>query len=45
LVFGVTSTLLGGNQRVAIVTVGLFFVVGLILLQRVPAGGPTVRTS
>ncbi|HZC67724.1 MAG TPA: MFS transporter [Nitrospirales bacterium] len=43
LVFGLTSTLLGGNQRVAIVTVGLFFVVGLILLQRVPAGGPTVR--
>jgi len=42
-VFGLTSTLLGGNQRVAIVTVGLFFVVGLILLQRVPAGGPTVQ--
>jgi hypothetical protein len=29
------------NQRVAIVTVGAFFVVGLLLLQRVPAGGPT----
>jgi len=43
-VFGVTSTLFGGNQRIAIVTVGLFFVAGLFLLQRVPAGGPTVRT-
>jgi UMF1 family MFS transporter len=44
LVFGLTSTMLGGNQRVAILTVGLFFVAGLLLLQRVPAGGPTVRT-
>jgi UMF1 family MFS transporter len=42
-VFGVTSTMLGGNQRVAIMTVGLFFVVGLLLLQRVPAGGPTLQ--
>ena len=44
LVFGLASTVFGGNQRIAIVTVGLFFVAGLILLQRVPAGGPTVRT-
>ncbi|TAL11722.1 MAG: MFS transporter [Nitrospirae bacterium] len=43
LVFGLVSAALGGNQRIAIVTVGLFFVAGLILLQRVPAGGPTVR--
>jgi len=43
-VFGLTSTLFGGNQRIAIVTVGLFFLVGLILLQRVPAGGPTVKS-
>jgi MFS transporter, UMF1 family len=42
LVFGLTSSAFGGNQRIAIMTVGLFFVVGLILLQRVPAGGPTV---
>ena len=42
-VFGLTSTLLGGNQRVAIVTVGLFFVAGLLLLRRVPAGGPTSK--
>jgi len=40
-VFGLTSVALGGNQRVAIITVGVFFVVGLLLLRRVPAGGPT----
>jgi len=43
LVFGLTSAALEGNQRVAIMTVGVFFVVGLILLRRVPAGGPTIR--
>ncbi|TLY21778.1 MAG: MFS transporter [Nitrospirae bacterium] len=42
LVFGMVSAMLMGNQRAAIITVGLFFVVGLIFLQRVPAGGPTV---
>ena len=41
LVFGGVSRLLSGNQRAAIVAVGLFFVVGLILLTRVSAGGPT----
>jgi UMF1 family MFS transporter len=41
LVFGGLSVLLAGNQRAAIVAVGLFFVVGLILLTRVSAGGPT----
>ena len=41
LVFGGVSWLLSGNQRVAIVSVGLFFVVGLVLLGRVSAGGPT----
>jgi len=41
LVFGITSTMLSGNQRVAIIIVGLFFVTGFILLRRVPAGGPT----
>jgi len=42
LVFGGVSWALGGNQRAAIVAVGLFFVVGFVLLGRVPAGGPTV---
>jgi UMF1 family MFS transporter len=41
LVFGGVSALLGGDQRTAIVAVGLFFVVGLLLLTRVRAGGPT----
>ncbi|OLC15563.1 MAG: hypothetical protein AUH29_07630 [Candidatus Rokubacteria bacterium 13_1_40CM_69_27] len=41
LVFGGVSWMLGGNQRVAIVAVGLFFMVGLALLSRVRAGGPT----
>jgi len=34
-----------GNQRAAIITVGMFFVAGLLLLQRVPAGGPTTASS
>jgi UMF1 family MFS transporter len=41
LVFGGVSWLLSGNQRAAIVAVGLFFLVGLALLTRVQAGGPT----
>jgi UMF1 family MFS transporter len=41
LVFGGVSRLLAGNQRAAIVAIGLFFVVGLALLARVRAGGPT----
>lgn len=42
VVFGAASLATGGNQRVAIVVIGLFFVTGLVLLARVPAGGPTV---
>jgi UMF1 family MFS transporter len=45
LVFGGVSWALGGNQRVAIVAVGLFFVVGFVLLTRVPGGGPTGLSS
>ena len=40
-VFGAVSRTLHGNQRAAIVAVGAFFVVGLALLSRVSAGGPT----
>ncbi len=36
LVFGSVSHLMGGNQRVAILAVGAFFVAGLALLSRVP---------
>jgi MFS transporter, UMF1 family len=41
VVFGLVSWLLSGNQRAAIIAVGLFFVVGFLLLGRVAAGGPT----
>lgn len=34
LVFGGVSWMLAGNQRAAIVSIGLFFVVGLVLLRR-----------
>jgi UMF1 family MFS transporter len=40
LIFGAVSRLTGGNQRMAILAVGLMFVVGLALLARVRAGGP-----
>ena len=35
LVFGAVSYLLGGDQRAAVAAVGVFFAVGLVLLQRV----------
>lgn len=44
MIFGLMSRLTGGNQRMAIVAVGLFFLVGLILLHGVKAGGPTIRS-
>ena len=44
IVFGTVSHTLGGNQRAAVLTVGGFFVLGLVLLQRVAhrpiAGSP-----
>ncbi|MBZ0160810.1 MAG: MFS transporter [bacterium] len=45
LVFGAVSYALAGNQRAAILAVGLFFVMGLILLLRVRAGGPTSQAG
>jgi len=41
LVFGGISHAAGGNQRLGILAVGLFFLVGLVLVARVRAGGPT----
>ena len=41
LVFGGISHAAGGNQRLGIVVIGLFFLVGFALLSRVRAGGPT----
>ncbi len=38
LVFGGVSHALGGNQRAAVLAVGAFFLVGLLLLQRVRTG-------
>jgi len=40
LVFGGISHAAGGNQRAGILAIGAFFLVGLILLSRVRAGGP-----
>jgi len=40
IIFGVVSRATGGNQRAAILAVGLMFVIGLALLAPVRAGGP-----
>jgi len=40
LVFGAVSYLLSGNQRAAVAAVGVFFVLGLVLLQRVRPAPP-----
>ncbi len=45
LVFGIASRLTGGNQRVAIVAIGVFFLAGLALLRGVRAGGPTAAAA
>lgn len=41
LVFGEVSAATGGNQRLAILSVLLFYLVGGVLLWNVKAGGPT----
>jgi UMF1 family MFS transporter len=45
LVFGSISHAAGGNQRLGIVAVGLFFLLGLVLVSRVRAGGPTAQSA
>lgn len=47
LLFGGVSHAAGGNQRAGILAVGAFFVIGLLLLSRVKAGGkaPPVALS
>jgi UMF1 family MFS transporter len=45
VIFGTASLLTGGNQRVAILAVGLMFIVGLVLLARVRAGGPAAARA
>jgi UMF1 family MFS transporter len=44
LVFGYISVTYG-SQRPAIVSIALFFLAGLIILQFVKGGGPNIRTS
>ena len=41
IVFGSISHAAGGNQRLGIVAIGAFFVVGFRLLARLRGGGPT----
>jgi UMF1 family MFS transporter len=45
LLFGQVSHASGGNQRLAILTVLVLFIIGGILLARVRAGGPTVLSG
>ncbi|HXX81680.1 MAG TPA: hypothetical protein VEI46_09025 [Thermodesulfovibrionales bacterium] len=40
-----SQTLNLGSQRPAILSVALFFLAGLIIIQRVRGGGPTIRVS
>ena len=43
LVFGGISHAAGGDQRLGILAVGVFFLLGLVLVARVRAGGPTAE--
>ncbi len=43
LVFGMVSSSFG-SQRPAILSISIFFIIGLLLLSRVKGGGPTVRS-
>ena len=45
VIFGTASLLTGGNQRVAILAVGVMFIAGLVLLARVKAGGPAAARA
>ncbi|MGH7335735.1 MAG: MFS transporter, partial [Candidatus Rokuibacteriota bacterium] len=45
IVFGSVSWATGGDQRAAVLVVGLLFLVGLALLIRVRAGGPTALSA
>jgi UMF1 family MFS transporter len=41
MIFGLTSWLSGGNQRIAILVIGLFFLIALVVISGLDAGGPT----
>ena len=40
MIFGLISRLSGGNQRMAILVIGCFFVVALVVIWGLDAGGP-----
>jgi len=42
LLFGWISVASGGNQRISILSVLAFYIVGAVLIARVKAGGPTL---
>ncbi len=45
LIFGTVSRAAGGNQRLAILSVLVLFIIGGILLANVRAGGPTIKKA
>jgi UMF1 family MFS transporter len=45
LIFGYVTVAAGGDQRNAIVSVMVLYIVGGLLLSRVRAGGPTIRAE
>jgi UMF1 family MFS transporter len=45
VIFGQISRATGGNQRVAILSVGVMFVIGLVALAGVRAGGPALADT
>ncbi len=45
LVFGSIAAATGGDERLAVVAIGAFFLVGLVLLQRVRAPAPSVAVE
>jgi UMF1 family MFS transporter len=45
ILFGTVSHASGGDQRLAILSVLILFVIGGALLSRVRAGGPTASTA
>lgn len=45
LLFGLVSSSTGGNQRISILSVVAFYIVGAVLLARVRAGGPQLKTN
>jgi UMF1 family MFS transporter len=45
LLFGAISYTFHGNQRFAVLSVAVFFIVGLLLLAGMPAGRPSLERA